>query len=55
MPATAQAALFFGPGKPFEIRILSHRYPLEKINEAFAASEWHSKETTSTTRAALTP
>lgn len=102
MPATAKAALFFGPGKPFEIRevpipevepggvlirvthanviqydpwvipralhflvrtktrwpwdrILSHKYPLEKINEAFAASEWHNKETTSITRAALTP
>ena len=36
-------------------RILSHKYPLEKINEAFAASEWHNKETTSITRAALTP
>jgi L-iditol 2-dehydrogenase len=36
-------------------RILSHKYPLEKINEAFAASEWHNKETTTITRAALTP
>jgi L-iditol 2-dehydrogenase len=36
-------------------RILSHKYPLEKINDAFAASEWHNKETTSITRAALTP
>jgi L-iditol 2-dehydrogenase len=36
-------------------RILSHKYPLEKINEAFAASEWHNKETMSITRAALTP
>jgi threonine dehydrogenase-like Zn-dependent dehydrogenase len=36
-------------------RILSHKYPLEKINEAFAASEWHNKEATSITRAALTP
>jgi L-iditol 2-dehydrogenase len=36
-------------------RILSHKYPLEKINEAFAASEWHNKETTSITRAALIP
>jgi len=36
-------------------RILSHKYPLEKINEAFAASEWHNKETTSITRAALVP
>jgi L-iditol 2-dehydrogenase len=39
---------------PWE-RILSHKYPLEKINEAFAASEWHNKETTSITRAALIP
>jgi threonine dehydrogenase-like Zn-dependent dehydrogenase len=36
-------------------RILSHKYALEKINEAFKASEWHNKETTSITRAALTP
>ena len=36
-------------------QILSHKYPLEKINEAFATSEWHNKETTSITRAALTP
>jgi threonine dehydrogenase-like Zn-dependent dehydrogenase len=36
-------------------RILSHKYPLEKINEAFAASEWHNRETTTITRAALTP
>jgi len=36
-------------------RILSHKYPLEKINEAFAASEWHNKETTAITRAALIP
>jgi threonine dehydrogenase-like Zn-dependent dehydrogenase len=36
-------------------RIISHKYPLEKINEAFAASEWHNKETTSITRAALIP
>ena len=28
----------------------SHTYPLEKINEVFADSEWHNKETTSTTR-----
>ena len=35
--------------------ILSHTYPLEKINEAFAASAWHNKETRSITRAALTP
>ncbi|HYB40485.1 MAG TPA: zinc-binding dehydrogenase, partial [Candidatus Methylomirabilis sp.] len=36
-------------------RILSHKYPLAKINEAFAASEWHNKETTAITRAALIP
>ena len=36
-------------------RILSHKYPLEQINEAFRASEWHNKDTTSITRAALTP
>ena len=36
-------------------RILSHKYPLAQINEAFAASEWHNKETTSITRAALIP
>jgi len=36
-------------------RILSHKYPLERINEAFAASEWHNRETTTITRAALTP
>ncbi len=36
-------------------RIISHKYPLEQINEAFAASEWHNKETTSITRAALIP
>jgi len=36
-------------------RILSHKYPLEQINEAFEASEWHNRETTTITRAALTP
>jgi threonine dehydrogenase-like Zn-dependent dehydrogenase len=36
-------------------RLISHTYPLERINEAFAASEWHNRETTSITRAALTP
>jgi L-iditol 2-dehydrogenase len=36
-------------------RLLSHKYPLDKINEAFAASEWHNKETTAITRAALIP
>ena len=36
-------------------RILSHKYPLAQINEAFAASEWHGKDTHTITRAALTP
>jgi threonine dehydrogenase-like Zn-dependent dehydrogenase len=36
-------------------RIISHTYPLGRINEAFAASEWHNRETTSITRAALAP
>src|SRR5204863_2422823 len=35
-------------------RILSHKYPLEKINQAFAEAEWHKGETT-ITRAALVP
>jgi threonine dehydrogenase-like Zn-dependent dehydrogenase len=39
---------------PFE-RLISHTYPLERINEAFAASEWHAKDTTNITRAALVP
>lgn len=39
---------------PFD-RVLSHKYPLEHIEEAFAQSEWHTKETTSITRAALVP
>jgi threonine dehydrogenase-like Zn-dependent dehydrogenase len=39
---------------PFD-RLLSHTYPLEKINQAFAESEWHAKETTTITRAALVP
>ena len=100
MAETAKAAVFFGPGKPFEImavpipdvepegvlirvsvanicgswvipraldflvrtrdrwpwsRILSHKYPLAQINEAFAAGEWHNRETTAITRAALMP
>ena len=79
--ATAKAAVFFGPGKPFEIRDVpipdvepegvlirvtlanicgsdlhfSHTYPLAQINEAFAASEWLNRETTTITRAALSP
>lgn len=39
---------------PFE-RLISHRYPLEQINQAFADSEWHARETTAITRAALLP
>ncbi len=39
---------------PFD-RLLSHTYPLEKINDAFAQSEWHTKDTTSITRAAVVP
>ncbi len=39
---------------PFE-RLISHTFPLEKINEAFAQSEWHARETTNITRAALAP
>jgi Zn-dependent alcohol dehydrogenase len=36
-------------------RLISHRYPLEKINDAFAQSEWHTKDSTTITRAALVP
>ena len=39
---------------PWE-RLISHTYPLEQINEAFAASEWLGKDTLNITRAALTP
>jgi threonine dehydrogenase-like Zn-dependent dehydrogenase len=39
---------------PFD-RLLSHRYPLEQINQAFADSEWHARATTAITRAALVP
>jgi threonine dehydrogenase-like Zn-dependent dehydrogenase len=39
---------------PFE-KLISHTYPLEKINQAFAESEWHSREATAITRAALVP
>jgi threonine dehydrogenase-like Zn-dependent dehydrogenase len=39
---------------PFE-RLISHTYPLEKIDEAFAQSEWHAKDTTNITRAAIVP
>lgn len=39
---------------PFE-RLLSHTYPLDRIDEAFAASEWRARDTTNITRAALVP
>ena len=39
---------------PFD-RLISHKYPLEMINQAFADSEWHAKDTTRITRAALVP
>jgi len=39
---------------PFE-RLVSHKYPLEQINTAFSESEWHGRETTTITRAALVP
>jgi threonine dehydrogenase-like Zn-dependent dehydrogenase len=39
---------------PFD-RLISHKFPLEKIDEAFRASEWVNRESTSITRAALTP
>jgi threonine dehydrogenase-like Zn-dependent dehydrogenase len=36
-------------------RLISHRYPLDKIDEAFTQAEWHAKDATSLTRAALVP
>ena len=39
---------------PFD-KLISHTYPLEQINQAFAESEWHNRETTAITRAALVP
>jgi Zn-dependent alcohol dehydrogenase len=39
---------------PFD-RLVSHTYPLEHINTAFADSEWHGRESTTITRAALAP
>src|SRR2546425_3828201 len=35
--------------------LISNTYPLEKINEAFAASEWHGRDAGTITRAALVP
>jgi len=39
---------------PFH-RLISHKYSLDKIDEAFAQSEWHARDTTNITRAAITP
>jgi threonine dehydrogenase-like Zn-dependent dehydrogenase len=39
---------------PFD-KLVSHKYPLEQINTAFSESEWHGRETTTITRAALQP
>jgi L-iditol 2-dehydrogenase len=39
---------------PFE-RLVSHKYPLDEINQAFTESEWHGRATTTITRAALVP
>jgi len=39
---------------PFD-RLISHTYPLAEINRAFADSEWHGRDTTTITRAALVP
>ena len=39
---------------PFE-RLISHKYSLESINDAFAQAEWHARDTTSITRAAVAP
>jgi L-iditol 2-dehydrogenase len=39
---------------PFD-RLVSHKFPLEKIDEAFQASEWHNRESTNIMRAALAP
>ena len=36
-------------------KLISNTYPLEKINEAFAASEWHGRDAGTITRAALVP
>ena len=36
-------------------KLISAKYPLEKINDAFAASEWHGRDASAITRAALVP
>jgi Zn-dependent alcohol dehydrogenase len=38
--------------RPFE-RLISHHFELDKINEAFAKSEWQQTEETPVIRAAL--
>jgi Zn-dependent alcohol dehydrogenase len=40
--------------RPFE-RLISHHFELDKINEAFAQSEWQQTEETPVIRAALVP
>jgi threonine dehydrogenase-like Zn-dependent dehydrogenase len=54
IPHTLDFLVRTNPRWPWD-RIPSHKYPLEKINEAFTTSKWHNKETMSITRAALTP
>jgi L-iditol 2-dehydrogenase len=39
---------------PFD-RLISHTYPLDRIDDAFGQSEWHAKDATGITRAALVP
>jgi threonine dehydrogenase-like Zn-dependent dehydrogenase len=39
---------------PFN-RLISHTFPLERIDDAFRASEWHNRESTAITRAAIAP
>ena len=39
---------------PFD-KLVSHKYPLDEIDHAFADSEWHGRDTTTITRAALAP
>jgi Zn-dependent alcohol dehydrogenase len=41
---------------PFD-RLVSHTFPLERINDAFREAEWHAREGAGSriTRAALTP
>jgi threonine dehydrogenase-like Zn-dependent dehydrogenase len=36
-------------------RLISHKYSLDQINDAFAQSEWRAKDSTSITRAAVAP